>query len=172
MIKRKGTMHDPYSADEKAAIVDRICERISHGESFYKISQEKDWCISRVVFHEWIEADQKLANKYAKAINSRTEKMADELLEIADDGKNDWMASNDPNNPGYKHNGEHSQRSRLRLDTRKWLMSKMLPKKYGDRVEHSIGGSDSLPPITSADLRNLSPEDAAKKYAELIKRGS
>ena len=39
--------------------------------------------------------------------------------------------------------GEHVQRARLRIDSRKWLMSKMAPKKYGDRIE--VGGNSDTP---------------------------
>ena len=60
--------------------------------------------------------------------------MADELLEIADDGSNDWMMRQHSGDQSYAANGEHIQRSRLRLDTRKWLLSKALPKIYGDKL--------------------------------------
>ena len=60
--------------------------------------------------------------------------MADEMLEIADDGSNDWMMGKDGSNQFYAANGEHIQCSRLRLDTRKWLLSKALPKIYGDKL--------------------------------------
>lgn len=63
----------------------------------------------------------------------QAEGMADEILEIADDGRNDWMEiqNRDGDNIGWKVNGEAVQRSRLRIDARKWLLSKLLPKKYG-----------------------------------------
>ncbi len=35
---------------------------------------------------------------------------------------------------------EHIQRSRLRVDARKWLMSKMAPKKYGEKLQHTGDG--------------------------------
>ena len=61
--------------------------------------------------------------------------MADELIEISDNGKNDWMLRNGKDEPGYEANGEHLQRSRLRVDTRKWMLSKALPKIYGDKTQ-------------------------------------
>ena len=60
--------------------------------------------------------------------------MADELLEIADDGSNDWMKRQHGADQSYAANGEHIQRSRLRLDARKWLLSKALLKIYGDKL--------------------------------------
>jgi hypothetical protein len=61
--------------------------------------------------------------RYARARKIQAYAVADELLEIADDGRNDWMESNG----GYELNGECVQRSRLRLDIRKWHLSKILP---------------------------------------------
>jgi hypothetical protein len=71
--------------------------------------------------------------------------MAEEMLEIADDAKNDWMERQDDEggNIGWRLNGDHVQRSRLRIDTRKWLASKLKPKKYGDKLE--LGGDDNSP---------------------------
>ena len=56
------------------------------------------------------------------------------LLEIADDGSNDSMMRQQSADQSYAANREHIQRSRLRLDTRKWLLSKALPKIYGDKL--------------------------------------
>ena len=46
---------------------------------------------------------------------------------------------------GYEYNGEAVQRSKLRVDARKWMASKMAPKKYGDKL--AVGGADDLPPV-------------------------
>lgn len=81
---------------------------------------------------------------YARARDMGLDAMADELLDIADEGTNDWMSRNDPDNPGYSLNGEHSSRSRLRVDTRKWYLSKLAPKRYGDKT---MLGSDPENPL-------------------------
>ncbi len=73
--------------------------------------------------------------------------MADELLEIADDGRNDWVVDEEG---GDKYNGDHVQRSRLRVDTRKWLLSKALPKVFGDKL--ALGGDADMPPIQTEEV--------------------
>lgn len=95
----------------------------------------------------WIEADKVISDKYARAKEAQADFMADEILDIADDAKNDWMERNAANgeNIGWQVNGEHVQRSRLRIESRKWLASKLKPKKYSEKVQ--VGGSDDLPPI-------------------------
>jgi hypothetical protein len=84
---------------------------------------------------------------------------------IADDGRNDWMARKDPSNPGYELNGEHVQRSRLRLDARKWLTSKILPKQYGDRTEVEAYGKDGRP--LEPDRLRLTPGWGVPARAEI-----
>lgn len=82
---------------------------------------------------------------YDAAIQTRLEVWADELNEIADDGSNDWYEreSKDGSKTWIAADQEHINRSRLRVDTRKWLLSKLSSKKYGDKVEHT--GEDGGP---------------------------
>lgn len=71
-----------------------------------------------------------------RAREAQADTLADELLDISDDARNDWMKRNHgDDDPGWVANGEHIQRSRLRVDTRKWIASKLKPKKYGDKLE-------------------------------------
>lgn len=98
--------------------------------------------VATTTLHDWLTKPE-FSEQYARAREDGCRMMAEEILEISDDGKNDWMAKNDPENPGYTFNGEHAQRSRLRVDTRKWLLSKMLPKEFGDKLE--LAGSKESP---------------------------
>jgi hypothetical protein len=62
---------------------------------------------------------------------SRRRIMFEELLEIADDGSNDWTIRTNKSGDEYEvANTEVVQRSRLRIDVRKWYLSKVLPKKF------------------------------------------
>lgn len=84
--------------------------------------------------------------------------MAEEILAIADDSRADTEIRYDAQGESYEApNSEWLQRSRLRVDTRKWLMSKLAPKKYGDKVDVTTGG-ESL---------NLSAEDRAAKLTAI-----
>ena len=75
----------------------------------------------------------------AQTAYRRAEEVFEEILDIADDGTNDWMERNgkDGETGDTVLNGEHVQRSRLRIDARKWALSKMIPKKYGDKIDTS-----------------------------------
>lgn len=122
-----------------------ICERLLAGESLRSICRSEGFPPNSTVLF-WCANDTEWAKQYARAKQIGLEVLADEILDISDDGTNDWMESHDPRNPGYDANGEHMQRSKLRVDTRKWLLSRLLPKKYGDKqaVEHSGGFSLSV----------------------------
>jgi hypothetical protein len=63
---------------------------------------------------------------------------ADELLEIVDDGRNDWMERRaEEGDPAAAQYRETAKRSRLRFEGRRWILSKELPEIYGDRIERT-----------------------------------
>jgi hypothetical protein len=86
------------------------------------------------------------AAQYARAREIGYFSMFDETLEVADDARNDWMERQDDNGgSSWQVNGEHIQRSRLRVDTRKWMLSKALPKVFGDKVTQEHVGDPDKP---------------------------
>jgi hypothetical protein len=88
-------------------------------------------------------------------------KMADELVEISDDSRNDYMDRISADGEVTRViDQEAMARSRLRLDTRKWVLSKMLPKVYGDKVsqEHKVSFSDQF----ETYIRSLNERAQAK----------
>jgi hypothetical protein len=92
----------------------------------------------------WLNKHAEFRDQYARAREMQAEHFADEILEIADDGSNDWIErENAAGRVVAAIDHEHIQRSRLRVDARRWLMGKMAPKKYGDKVE--VTGKDGGP---------------------------
>lgn len=121
-----------------------ICERVACGQTIREICSADDMPAMSTVF-KWLNKNPEFAEQYARAKEAQADFLAEEMLEIADDGTNDWMERQGGASPGWMVNGEAVQRSRLRVDARKWLMAKMAPKKYGDRItqEHTgPGGTD------------------------------
>lgn len=149
-------------------IAREICERLAAGESLRAICRDEHMP-SRNTVLAWVEADREsFASRYATARNIGLEVMADSLTEISDDGTNDWMQSNDPDNPGYKLNGEHVQRSKLRVDTRKWLLSKLVPKRYGDKTSMELTGANGGP-VEINDTQRAARIDAILAAARMRK---
>ena len=123
-----------------AEIADEVCERLANGESLRSICSD-DHLPPESTVRRWAVHDEGgFAAHYAQAREIGYARLAEDILDISDNGTNDWIERNDPNNAGYEANGEHIQRSRLRVESRKWLLSKCLPKIYGDRIEtHHTG---------------------------------
>ena len=123
-----------------AQIGEFICLRIANGESLRQIVTDPDMPASSTVF-KWLSEQKSFSEQYARAREAQMEVMAQEIIDIADDGRNDTYTDED----GNEHtNQDVINRSRLRVDTRKWLMSKLAPKKYGDKITHQ---GDSENPV-------------------------
>lgn len=118
---------------------DLICERLSQGLSLREICRADDMPDEHSV-RRWVIADYNgIAPQYARARQAQAEHWADEILLAADDGTNDYVER--VNAKGEKEmalDREHIQRSALRVEARKWLLSKLLPKTYGDRTKLDV----------------------------------
>jgi hypothetical protein len=84
-------------------------------------------------------------------------------------GRNDWMQRDgDDERGGWELNGEHIQRSRVRIDTRKWMLSKMLPKSYGDKAEVAVTGANGGPVQSERVTVPAVPIEAARVYQKFM----
>jgi hypothetical protein len=127
----------PSAHSKKTA--EKICLLIASGQSLREICKDtKLPAMSTVLL--WVANNREgFSEQYAKACEARLYFHAEELIDIADDGTNDWMERNEGDNAGWKANGEAINRSRLRVDTRKWILAKLLPK-YKDKPEQNDSG--------------------------------
>lgn len=136
--------------DEIAAV---MCERIATGESVRAITSDPDMpCMTS--FFRWLNKYDEFREQYAIAKELGAEALFADILSIADDGSNDYMEkiSKEGDCAGYQTNGEAVARSRLRVDSRKWYLSKVLPKVYGDR--QVIENTHSFTQISDDELNN------------------
>ena len=116
-------------------IANEICARLAAGESLNAICKDAH-LPDEVTVRNWDRDNREgFSANYARARETQYWRHAEQIIEIADDGSNDWMERNDPKNPGFELNGEHVQRSKLRVDARKWVLSKLLPKTFGDKID-------------------------------------
>lgn len=106
-----------------------ILGRISEGRSLQKICKSRH-LPSYTTVTRWLQEDEDFRKKYGIARQEQAEMLASQLLEIADDGSNDTYK----NDAGTFVNHDVINRSRLRIDTRKWIASKLLPKVYGEKA--------------------------------------
>ena len=127
--------------EEKQEIADLICKRIGEGESLRAI------CLSDEMPHNskvmgWARTFKDFAKQYARAREEQAELQFDEMIEIADEAGFDYKIVDGR----VVVDGDAIQRAKLRVDTRKWTTGKMLPKKYGDKLDLTI--HTEAPPLT------------------------
>jgi len=127
-----------YSPERKEETFRAICERMVKGESLNSIVSDKSMPNYSTV-QDWINGDETLAARYARAREDRADFYADEIADIADDAGGDAVLGIDKDGKHYaKMDGEAVQRAKLRIDTRKWVASKMRPQQYGERVTQDV----------------------------------
>ncbi len=137
------------------ALAAKLCLRLAEGETLRAICRD-DAMPGKTTVLRWL-ADKKNADfrdQYAHARELQADALFDEALEIADDVSGDWFTDKDEKKV-LDH--EHIQRSRLRVDTRKWAAGKLAPKRYGDKIQHT--GDGGGPIRVRPDLSKLTDEE-------------
>ena len=130
-------------------IIDIICEEIAtSSKSLKTICADEKLPAVRTVL-KWLaeghestsgELLKRFVHQYARAREQQADFLAEEIIEIADDGSNDLMTITKGDISYEQENKEVTNRSKLRVEARKWIASKLKPKKYGDRVEIEHSG--------------------------------
>lgn len=122
--------------DELAA---EICERIMNGESLRSIVQD-DHMPNRSSVHKWLAEIKDFSDQYVKAKDNQADTLADEIMYIAD-------------------NADDVQKARLQVDTRKWIASKLKPKKYGEKLDIDAK-VEQVTPILGGTSKNVQPDNS------------
>ena len=137
--------------------IDTLCDSVVMGMTVREACELEGMPSPNAIYLA-VSRNEDWANQYARAREAQLVKWEDDIVEISDNGTNDWMERNGV----ASVNGEHIQRSKLRVDTRKWVMAKRRPKKYGDRVSQEISGPDGQPiqsQMVNADFSKLTDEE-------------
>lgn len=130
-IKNKGGRPTDYN--EELAL--KICEALaSSAIGLRKLCDSRDDFPDVATVRKWVVRHEWFGDQYMKALANRAMWLAEEIEEIADDSKKDTYIDDNGNK---KVDSEVVARSRLRVDTRKWIASKLLPKIYGDKNQDS-----------------------------------
>lgn len=116
-------------SDELAA---DICAEIAQGNSLASIVRRDDMPAMTTVYR-WLTENAFFRELYMRAREDQADTMADIMTDIAD------MATADT-----------VKQARLRIDTRKWIASKLKPKKYGDKLGLTDGEGGPLQVIVQS----------------------
>lgn len=130
------------------ALADRIFDRLGDGASLSEVCQDEAMP-HRSTVYRWLAQNEAFRRQYAVACELRAEGMGDAILNIADTAS-----------------PEDTQRARLMVDTRKWLMVKLAPKKYGDKIANEISGPNGGP----VEVKAITDMDRAKALAAMMAR--
>lgn len=128
-------------SDYSQATADAICARLADGESLRAICRDDGMPDKSTVFR-WLAAHEAFRDQYAHARELQAEEMFEDLLDIADDGTRDTYVDGDGKE---RTDTDVIARAKLRVDTRKWMLARMAPKKYGDKVTQELTGADGAP---------------------------
>ena len=116
-------------------IAAKLCYKLVEGKSLNKACEEKGMPDKSTVLY-WLtqpsDFREDFAAQYAQARRAQAWGYADEIIEISDDGTLDKKIDDDGN---VRTDWENVQRSKLRVDSRKWILSKLLPKEFGGDPE-------------------------------------
>lgn len=152
-VRKRSPRTNTYTPE----IADQILQMMADGISTPKITEQMK--ISEATIYAWIIDDYEgFGKRYARAKHIVALRWADEISDIADHKRDDYVMNEEGK---MVLDMEAVARSRLRIDTRKWLLSKVLPKVYGEKVITEITGKDGGPIETQAtriDVLALAPE--------------
>lgn len=123
-----------YTPEERKRIQDRICEQLMMGLPMTKVLKE-DGMPSRNTVVTWLRNDEEFKKAYEWAREVQLDFLADEVMEISDDGSGDIVHFPDGSK---KFDSEHYNRSKLRVESRKWLLGVMRPDQFGQKVKQEV----------------------------------
>ena len=146
-----------YSQEEIDSIFNIICDRIIEGESVKTILRDEDMPSSKT-FWKWLNEDKEKVNQYARAKELYAESVFEDIILISD-GTGDDILIDEEGKEQVNH--QVIQRDRLRVDSRKWALSKMNPKKYGERVNKDLN-------IKTNSESEMSDDELKKRLGEII----
>lgn len=133
-----------YTKDVIQKTSEHIFQEIENGKSLREVLRGKNMPSSQT-FYKWLNDIEELAKRYARACELRAEILFDEIIEISDHSEEDHTPFTGAN---------VVQRDKLRIDARKWVLSKMNPKKYGEKIDLT---SDNKPIQQNISILNIDP---------------
>lgn len=121
-----------------------ICERLAEGESLRAICRD-EWMPSTSMVMRWALQIDQFREQYAHARELGFDTMAEDIIDIVDEQPGTLDS-------GATDSGEVANK-RLRFDARRWYLSKLAPKKYGDRQAVELSGSLAITDMTDDEIR-------------------
>lgn len=136
-------------------LADLICAELASGKSLRTVCGAENMPDKATVFR-WLRQYQPFCDQYTRAKEEGCEAWADEMLDIADSTPS-VITGMDKSDSARVH------AEQLRIDTRKWVLSKLKPKKYGDKLDLSNNGKDFPTPILNSVFNAVPSNNSDQK---------
>lgn len=143
-----------YTEKEKDTLTEDICGFISSQKSIRKACEIAG--ISTKTYMKWLSESEHYAHAHARAMEERADSMFEDILNISDENGEDTRFIEDGTEIT---NHDVIQRAKLRVEARKWMLGKMQPKKYGDKLDLTSDGEKISSNNNAPDLSHLSVEE-------------
>ena len=132
---------DRIYSEEIAA---RVCKDLAGGMTLRAVCRQPGMPKPSTVIDWALDENHPFYGKYKHARLIGYTVMADDVIDISDDSRGDFVEKTGPSGETTRvFDSENVARSRLRVDSRRWILAKALPKIYGDKIEHT--GKDGAP---------------------------
>lgn len=141
-------------------VIDGVLTAIAEGSTVTAAAAQ--FMIKPEKFHSWVMRDPLLTERYEEARKIQAEMMLDEMIQISDDGGNDKIHDD---NGRVRVDYDVVQRSRLRLEQRRWHMSKVNPHKFSDKMQIDQKIETTVNHVEKLDAARRRKEEAAKLRA-------
>jgi len=135
--------------DYTLELSDLVCARVAEGESMRTIAKADGMPVTTTLFR-WLREKPEFKQQYDIAKQECAEMYSEEIIEIADDTANDYQEKDEDGHA--KLNPENVQRSRLRVDARKWVAAKLKPNKFGDKIQQELTLKTKIEDLTDEEL--------------------
>jgi len=126
-------------------LAEKVCEQIATTTFSLRTICKQDGMPSVGTILKWLREKDEFLALYTRAKEEQADMLIEEMIDISDDGSNDFMTVTKGDVEYEQENKEVTNRSKLRVETRKWIASKLKPKKYGDKITQELTGKDGGP---------------------------
>ena len=183
---KRGVVGRPRKYDRQV-VAEYVCTQLKAGRSLDDICKRDAGMPDTGTFMQWLAEDSPpgVSREYAQAREIGYALLAEEIIKLSDK-TGEWVEVHKTDKDGRPLFDKAGQpimdrvhvplsadviaHKRLQIDTRKWMLSKMLPKVYGDRVtqEHTGAGGGPIA-LAAVDLKGLSDDELQRMQALLSK---
>ena len=145
-----------YNEKKRVELINTICEEMAKGRSLRSVLRDEGMP-HHTTFFSWIDDNKERLAQYTGAREARADVIFEQILLISDSQEGDIIKLEDGKEVT---NHDVIQRARLRVDSRKWMLGKMQPKKYGEKLDLSSSDGTMTP---KADLSSFSTDELIKR---------